>query len=114
MSKLRHSLLAFAALSYSATAAPMTVRLLPGVSSPQPVGTPIGLVPHVDDAVPGMLVFRYSVTLDRASSIIRDFSQQRDFVWTPALTEHEATIHLTVRNNRTKETADAELPFRIV
>src|SRR5882672_10479768 len=108
MSKPLISLLAFATLS-SATAANMTVRLLPSMPSPQPVGTVIGLMPHVDNAAQGMLVFRYSVSVDHGPShVIRDFSQQRDFVWRPPLYEHDASVHVTVRNNGTKETADGE------
>jgi hypothetical protein len=46
--------------------------------------------------------------------IIRDFSQQRDFVWRPPLYEHEAGLRVTVRNNRTKDTAEGNLAFRTV
>src|SRR5215212_1799679 len=107
MSKLLISALAFAALSQGAT---MTVRLLSSAPSPQAVGTVIGLVPRVDDAAQGMLVFRYSVSVDRGPlHIIRDFSQQRDFVWRPPLYEHEASVHITVRNNASKATAEADL-----
>src|SRR5882724_3563865 len=93
----------------------MSVRLLPSMSSPQPVGSVIGLMPRVDNAAQGMLVFRYSVREGGGPlHVIRDFSQQRDFVWRPALYEHEATVRVTVRNNGTKETADGDLPFRTV
>src|SRR5207302_10801679 len=99
MSKPLISVFAFA-LSCSALAAPMTVRLLPSMPSPQPVGTVIGLMPHVDNAAQGMLVFRYSVSVDHGPShIVRDFSQQRDFVWRPLLYENDASVHVTVRNN---------------
>src|SRR3954454_21509104 len=109
------SVLAFAVLSSSATAASMSVRLLSSMPSPQPVGTVIGLMPHVDGAAQGMMVFRYSVREGGGPyHVIRDFSQQRDFVWRPALYEQEATVRVTVRNNGTKETDDAELPFRSV
>src|SRR5258708_4840039 len=115
MSKLLPSALAFAALSCSATAAPMTVRLLTSQPSPQPVGTVIALVPRVDNAAQGMLVYRYSVSLDHGPlHIIRDFSQQRDFVWRPPLYEHDASVRLTVRNNATKDTAEADSPFRTI
>ena len=88
----------------------MSVRLLTSMPSPQPVGTVIGLTPHVDNAQ-GMLVFRYSVREGAGPlHVIRDFSQQRDYVWRPALYEHEATVRVTVRNNGTKETAEGDLP----
>src|SRR5215468_5490997 len=99
MSKLLILALVYAALSRSSEGASMTVRLLTSMPSPQAVGTVIGLVPHVENANQGMLVFRYSVSVDRGPlHIIRDFSQQRDFVWRPPLYEHDASIRVTVRN----------------
>src|SRR5579862_3603473 len=101
-----------AAISLNA-GTPMTVRLLTNLPSPQPVGTPIGLAVHVDNPAKGMLVYRYSVRAGGGPlHVIRDFSQQRDFVWRPALYEHDAVVHVTVRSNETKETADDERPFR--
>jgi hypothetical protein len=62
-----------------------------------------------------MHVVRYSVSVDRgAFRIVRDFSQQREFSWSPPLYEHEARLKVTVRNNATKDTAESEIPFRIV
>src|SRR3954451_15981636 len=114
MSRLSIPVFAFAFLS-CATAAPMTVHLLPSMPSPQPVGTAIGLVPHVDDAPPGMLVFRYSVSVDHgALHIVRDFSQQRDSVLRPARYGHDATVHVTVRKNGASDLAEADLPFKTV
>jgi hypothetical protein len=75
----------------------------------------VALVPHVDNPARGMHVFRYSVSVDGGPfHVIRDFSQQQEFIWVPALYEHDARVSLTVRNNATKETARAELPFRVV
>src|SRR6516164_7382464 len=97
------------------SAAPLSVRILTSLPSPQPVGTPIGLAPAIENAEKGTLVFRYSVSVDSGpSQIIRDFSQQREFTWSPALYEHRATIRVVVRNNDTKETAQDELPFGVV
>jgi arylsulfate sulfotransferase len=115
MAKLMGSIFACAAMSCWASDPPMSVRLLTSLPSPQPVGTPIGLAAHVEDAAKGMLVFRYSVGIVGGPlHIVRDFSQQRDFAWRPALYEHEAMVHVTVRNNETKETAEDEKPFRSV
>src|ERR1700674_2468909 len=115
MARLLIRVLGLAALSCSASGAALSVRLVPSMPSPQPVGTVIGLVPRVENAATGMHVFRYSVSVDGGPlHIVRDFSQQRDFVWRPQLYEHDASVRLTVRNNVTKETAEAELPFRIV
>src|SRR3989442_10289675 len=115
MSKLLIPVLGFAALSASASAAAFSVRLLPSVPSPQSVGTVIGLFPRVENAAAGMQVFRYSVSVDGGPlHIVRDFSQQKDFVWRPQLYEHDASVRVTVRHNVTKESAEAELTFRIV
>jgi arylsulfate sulfotransferase len=115
---MRKTLLAicvFASLSSGAASPPLSVRLLTSVPSPQPVGSSIGLMPRVENAAKGLHVFRYSVSVDGgAFHIVRDFSQQRDFVWSPALYEHNAKLQLTIRNNESKDTAQAEVPFRIV
>ncbi|MFN7998591.1 MAG: aryl-sulfate sulfotransferase [Bryobacteraceae bacterium] len=106
---------AIAVHSCAAAAAPMSVHLMTALPSPQPVGTPIGLITHVDEAAKGTLVYRYSVgTPGGPSHIIRDYSQQRDFAWMPALYEHDVTLRVTVRNNETKETAQDQQSFRIV
>ena len=61
-----------------------------------------------------MLVFRYSASVNGGPfHIIRDFSQQRDFAWSPELYEHAATIRVTARNNESKETAEDEMRFQI-
>ncbi|MEP6537137.1 MAG: aryl-sulfate sulfotransferase [Bryobacteraceae bacterium] len=62
-----------------------------------------------------MHVFRYSVSVNGGPfRMVRDFSQQRDFAWSPELYEHEATVRITARNNETKDTANDEALFRIV
>jgi hypothetical protein len=115
MSRLLGLFAASAWFSAILSAAPLSVRLLTSLPSPQPVGTPIGLAPAIENAEKGTLVFRYSVSVDSGpSQIIRDFSQQREFTWSPALYEHRATIRVVVRNNDTKETAQDELPFGVV
>lgn len=115
MAKALSAAVVFAVVSYGAPKTPMTVRLLTSLPSPQPVGTPIGLAVHVENAAKGMLVVRYSIGVAGGDlHIVRDFSQQRDFVWRPALYEHDAVVHVTVRNNETKETADDQQPFRTI
>jgi hypothetical protein len=98
-----------------------TVRILPNVTSPQPVGTVIGFIamakePEGDPMkVMGQLRFRYSVDADGSGfHIVRDFSRNPAFAWRPSLYEHEARVKVTVRNNETMQTADAEIPFRVV
>jgi arylsulfate sulfotransferase len=106
------ALISLCGFAYSA---PLTVRLHSTAVSPQPVGTPIGLAPHIQNASQGMHVFGYSVSVNGGPfRVVRDLSQQRDFTWAPELYEHEATVRVTVRNNDTKETANDEARFRIV
>ena len=89
MRTLLSSTLALLGVACMASGAPVTVQLYPSLTSPQPVGTSIGLTPHVGNVTKGMLVFRYAVSVDGGEfRIIKDFSQQRDFVWIPALYEH--------------------------
>lgn len=113
---MRHQLgflLAFAAMGYSAP--PLTVQLISSLASPQPVGTPIGLSSQLANVSKGIHVVRYEVSVNGgAFHIVRDFSQQRDFAWAPALYEHKATMRVTARNNETKETAVSEAHFEIV
>jgi arylsulfate sulfotransferase len=108
-------LLAYAALGYSATGAAFAVRLVTTLSSPQPVGTAIGLSPRLENVAKGTINVRYELSVNGGPfHIVRDFSQLRDFAWAPALYEHAATIRVTVRNNETKETAQVETPFQIM
>src|SRR4051794_23807281 len=94
---------------------PLAVTLLSNKPSPQPVGVPVSIWPKIDTGEKGMLVYRYSASVDGGPfHILRDFSQEQDFVWSPALHEQQATIRVTVRNNDTKTTAGADLPFRII
>ena len=115
MGKALFAIVTFVALCSGASTPPLTVRLLTTVPSPQPVGAAIGLMPRIENPAKGMHVVRYSVSVGGgAFHVIRDFSQQRDFVWSPALYEHDAKLQVTVRNNDTKDTAQSELPFRII
>lgn len=107
--------LALASVGLGASAAPMTVTILPNLPSPQPVGTIVTLAPRLENVTRAMYVAQYSVSVDGGPfHMIRDFSQDLLLVWSPELYEHEARVRIAVRNNDTKETAAAELPFRIV
>jgi arylsulfate sulfotransferase len=98
-----------------ADAPKMVVRLRPNLPSPQPVGTIVGLLPRVENAAQSMHVYRFSVSVDGGPfHILRDFSQNDYFEWSPALYEHQAHIRVTVRDNKTKAIAEAELPYQIV
>ena len=104
------------ASGYSASAgAAFAVHLMTTLPSPQLVGTPIGFSPRIENISKGIHVFRYAASINGGPShIIRDFTQLRDFAWSPALYEHNATIRVTARNNDTKETAESEVRFQIV
>jgi hypothetical protein len=114
---MRHQLglfLFFTALGYSEAGTKLTVRLISSLPSPQPVGTPIGWSPQIENLAKGTHVFRYEVSANGGPfHIVRDFSQQRDFAWAPALYEHKATVRVTARNNDTKDTATTEARFEI-
>ena len=107
--------LALGLAGFAANAEPLTVTLLPNVPSPQKVGTIITLVPRLANSTHATYVAQYSVSVDGgAFHMIRDFSQDMVFTWSPELYEHEARVRVTVRDNDTMQTAAAELPFRIV
>lgn len=96
-------------------AAPLAVRLEPNLPSPQPVGTLITLMARMENASHATHVARYSVSVDGGPfHVVRDFSQEPIFAWSPELYEHEARVRVTVRDNDSKRTAEAELPYRIV
>ncbi len=105
------------ALVLRASETPISVQLLTSVPSPQPVGTPVGLTSSIglESLTRDMFVFQFSVSVKGGPfRIVRDFSQPPSFVWTPDLFEQTATIRVKVRNNETKATGQAELPFQIV
>lgn len=109
--------LLWSALVLRASETPISVQLLTSVPSPQPVGTPIGVTSSIglESLTRDMLVFQFSVSVKGGPfRIVRDFSQPPSFVWTPDLFEQTATIRVKVRNNETKATGQAELPFQIV
>jgi arylsulfate sulfotransferase len=109
------SALAFGLTAFAASDEPLTVTILPNLPSPQKVGTIITLVPRLAHSTHATYVAQYSVSVDGgAFHMIRDFSQDMIFTWSPELSEHQARVRVTVRDNDTMKTATAELPFRIV
>ena len=115
MRRAARFLLVLASVVCHGKAAALVVHLIPALSSPQAVGTPIGLTAKVADTSKGMHAFRFTVSINGgAPQVVRDFSQSRDFTWMPALFEHTAVIRVTGRNNDTKETAEDEIHFQIV
>src|SRR5579871_2242200 len=90
----------FAMAAFGATTPPLTVKLVPNLPSPQPVGTIITLVPHLENAAHTTYVARYTVSVDGGPfRMVRDFSQDPLLIWSPELYEHEARVRVTIRNN---------------
>ena len=107
--------LALSCAAFASDPDSLKVTLLSNLPSPQPVGTIITLVPRLENWTHATYVAQYSVSVDGgAFHMIRDFSQDMVFTWSPELYEHEARVRITVRDNDTMKTATAELPFRIV
>src|SRR5207248_199414 len=97
-----------------------TVQIFTNPPSPQPVGTVIGIaVAAKDEGEPEkylpLLRYRFSIA-DQGDTfrIVRDFSSGSEFAWRPELYEHDARVKVTVLNTKTKQTSDAETPFRII
>ena len=92
MRRLLSFLLLCAGLGYSASEPPLAIHLQTSLPSPQPVGTPIGLLPQAGKPGAGMHVVRYSVSVNGGPfRVMRDFSQQPLFAWAPELFEQTAT-----------------------
>ena len=107
--------LALGLVGGAAAAPPLAVTLRSNLPSPQAVGTIVTLAPHLENATRATYVARYEVSIDGGPfRMIRDFSQNMLFAWSPELYEHQAQVRVTVRNNNNQETASAELPFRVV
>ena len=112
---MRLSLLSSLVFCSLGAAAPLAVHLHSSLPSPQAVGVSINLTSRPENVLKGMLVYRYSVSVNGGPSrIIRDFSQDRDFTWAPELLEHNAKVRVTVRNNESKETVQDEMRFQFV
>lgn len=107
-----------AAVSFCAAETPLSVHLQSTLSSPQPVGTPIGftaLPSAVGPSSRDLFVFQYSVSVNGGPfRVVHDYSQQFAFAWTPELFEQNVTIRVKVRDDDAKTTAQAEMPFQFV
>jgi hypothetical protein len=98
-------LAAGAALSTPVLATP-TVTLGTSLLSPQPLGTTITLTATGNDTDAGTISYKYEIGSSKGStlSMVRDFSVDPTFVFTP--TQHETTFQfkVTARNNTTLQT----------
>jgi arylsulfate sulfotransferase len=107
-----------AAVSVCVAETPLSVRLVSTLPSPQPVGTPIGFTAQpsaVGPSVRDRFNFQYSASVNGGSfHIVRDYSQDFTFAWTPDLFEQNVTIRVKVRDDDAKTTAQAEMSFQFV
>ena len=95
-------------------AAPMKIHIVTDVPSPQPVGTVIGLTARVDGGARGPLAFRFDASENGGPfGPLSDYSRDATLAWAPELYEHESKVRVTVLNQDSKETAEAELNFRM-
>jgi hypothetical protein len=119
MTKLLVLPLLLLAVNLRAVEVPITVHIQSSLPSPQQVGTPIGFtaLPALESMSKGWdtYVYQYSVSVNGGPfRIVRDFSQKDSFAWAPELFGQSAKVRVVVRNNTTKATGQAELPFQIV
>jgi len=107
-----------AAVSVCSAENPVPVRLKSNLPSPQPVGTPIGFTTLPTVAGPtyrNLQVFQYSVSVNGGPfHIVRDYSQDNTFVWTPELIEQNVTVRVKSRDDDAKTSVEAEIPFQFV
>jgi arylsulfate sulfotransferase len=92
-----------AALSSPGMATPTVNTFNPSLLAPQPLGTTVTLTASGSDTDPGTISYKYEIGAAGSStlSMVRDFSVDPTFIFTP--TEHETTFQfkVTARNNTT-------------
>jgi hypothetical protein len=107
-----------AVVSVCVAETPLSVHLRSNLPSPQPVGTPVGFTAMPSAVGPSSrdtFVFQYSVSVNGGPfRIVHDYSQDIAFAWTPELFEQSLTIRVKVRDDDTKATTQAEMPFQFV
>ena len=111
-------LFSFVAATVVSWAAP-SIQIFTDRTSPQPVGTVIGVSAMAkDEGEPDkylpLLRYRFSVAGQAGTfRVIHDFSRGSEFAWQPELYEHDARLKVTVFNTKTKQTGETEVPFHI-
>lgn len=93
----------------------ISVRLQPSSSPPVSIGTVIMLNSEVTDAGPGTIWHRYRIQTPDGSGfrMVRDFSPEPSFLWTPMNTEGSYQIEITVKNRSTGETTSSITSFDV-
>ena len=93
-------------------AAPSVSSFVTSLPSPQPLGTTVTLTASASDPTPGTISYRFEIGAASGTtlSMVRDYSVDPTFVFTP--TEHETTFQFVViaRNNTTHVKGTATIP----
>jgi arylsulfate sulfotransferase len=105
-------LIAGATLSGAALAVPVITGPTTSLPSPQPLGTTITINYSATDTDPGTISYRVQIAAAHASTLqmVRDFSVQDSFVYTPVRQEGSYQFVVTARNNSTGNTTTASIP----
>ena len=95
-------------------AATITVTLSPNLPGPQFVGTSITWTAAANDTQAGAHEFRFGAQPNGGlARILKDFSPQNFWTWTPADFEGTFNVQVTVRNISTGSIASASVPYQI-
>ncbi len=95
--------------------ADLTVRLLPSVAPPQPVGTPITWTARAKDGAAGSLDYQFSVAdASGIYQVVQDYSETDTMTWAPSTTEGTFSIQVIARNQTAGESTTVSSPYTIV
>ena len=105
-------LIAGATLGCTALAVPVVTGPTTSLPSPQPLGTPVTINYSATDTDPGTISYRVQIGAAASSTLamVRDFSVQDSFVYTPVRQGGNYQIVVTARNNATGKTTTASIP----
>ncbi len=100
-----------AALCGGALAMPVVGVPSTSVQSPQRLGTTVAITANATDPDPGTISYRFDIGAARGGTrMVRDFSVDSTFPYTPMLREGAYTFVVTARNNSTGQTASNRVP----
>lgn len=90
------------------------VDLSSSLPSPQPVGTSITWKAKPSGLLPLGLDYQFSVSSGASFQVVRDFSPDAQFVWTPSVREGNYTIRVLARTISSGDIKQADAPMTIV
>jgi len=99
--------LAVGALSSNFAIATPIIGVATSVASPQPLGTSVSITGTATDSDAGTISYRFQVGLvvGKTLTLVRDFSVDNTFVYTPTVHEGKYKFVVTARNNTTGNAA---------